>query len=93
VSETNFDFSGGPDLRPPGPPGAPTHTHGPGVECWWVRRDGIDWWRRVDPTGLDLGPCPGTTANEGTHVQACDHQWLLRPESDTHQCLFCGDER
>lgn len=22
----------------------------------------------------------------------CDHQWLDRPESDTHECLICGAE-
>ena len=22
----------------------------------------------------------------------CSHYWLLRPESDTHVCLTCGDE-
>jgi hypothetical protein len=23
----------------------------------------------------------------------CSHDWLLRPESDTRECLICGDER
>lgn len=23
----------------------------------------------------------------------CQHEWLLRPESDTHTCQICGDER
>ena len=22
----------------------------------------------------------------------CDHQWLDRPESDSRECLICGDE-
>lgn len=24
---------------------------------------------------------------------ACRHEWLDRPESDTRECLICGDER
>lgn len=23
----------------------------------------------------------------------CDHDWMLRPESDTWECLICGAER
>lgn len=23
----------------------------------------------------------------------CLHEWLDRPESDTHECLICGEER
>jgi hypothetical protein len=23
----------------------------------------------------------------------CDHEWLLRPESDTYECIVCGVER
>lgn len=23
----------------------------------------------------------------------CSHEWLDRPESDTHECLICGEER
>lgn len=23
----------------------------------------------------------------------CQHDWLDRPESDTHECLICGEER
>lgn len=22
----------------------------------------------------------------------CQHEWLDRPESDTHECLICGSE-
>lgn len=49
----------GGSLTPPGPPGPPRHTHDDGTNCQWVRRNGIDRWRRVDSTGWDQGPCPG----------------------------------
>lgn len=26
-------------------------------------------------------------------VSTCLHDWMLRPESDTRECLICGDER
>ena len=26
-------------------------------------------------------------------VEGCAHDWLLRPESDTWECLICGAER
>lgn len=26
-------------------------------------------------------------------VEIAGHQWLDRPESDTHECLICGEER
>lgn len=22
----------------------------------------------------------------------CPHSWFLRPESDTYECVFCGEE-
>lgn len=25
--------------------------------------------------------------------ESCEHIWTLRPESDTHECAFCGGER
>jgi len=25
-------------------------------------------------------------------VRACSHDWLERPESDTRECLICGEE-
>ena len=32
----------------------------------------------------------GSTLAEATRV--CDHEWLDRPESDSRECLICGDE-
>jgi hypothetical protein len=26
-------------------------------------------------------------------IDSCDHQWLDRPESDTRECMVCGEER
>lgn len=32
-------------------------------------------------------------AEKAPDVDACPHDWLLRPESDTRECLICGEER
>lgn len=43
-------------------------------------RDGGDGPKWVDLFGADPD-------------YQCAHEWLLRPESDTHYCQICGDER
>lgn len=49
-------------------------------------------------TDCGMSDCP-YRAHEGCicgwldpEPEACYHSWLDRPESDTHQCLICGEE-
>jgi hypothetical protein len=53
-----------------------------------LRRDGGQCPTCAHPEGYDRlsGPCPTC------HGVGCNHEWLDRPESDTRECLFCGDE-
>jgi hypothetical protein len=37
----------------------------------------------------DGGVCPCALFD----IERCDHEWLDRPESDTRECLICGEER
>ena len=36
-----------------------------------------------------MGACPGDFVDD---QDECAHEWLDRPESDTHECLICGTE-
>lgn len=49
------------------------------------------------PTSLDLlmdpDPRPTSGEMEADQDDDCDHDWTLRPESDTRVCEFCGAER
>jgi hypothetical protein len=45
------------------------------------------------------GPCWRGECRTGCYypdvcseMPACQHEWLDRPESDTRECLICGDE-
>lgn len=50
--------------------------------------DDVFWGRLLG----DDDPCaPGKDWAEAAF--GCDHDWMLRPESDTHVCLICGEER
>lgn len=40
-------------------------------------------------------PAPHPTGGtmSATETDHCHHDWMLRPESDTYECLICGEER
>lgn len=47
-----------------------------------------------DCANWDGAGCPCRVLDlEPVDVRACQHDWLLRPESDTRECLICGEER
>lgn len=49
-------------------------------------------WERVAEREQGVGDDVWTVAVYRER-EGCDHDWLLRPESDTHICQICGDER
>lgn len=54
-----------------------------------------DWSQTFNDAGyLWCSYCSEYHRHPETCVQDdCDHDWLVRPESDTEECLICGRER
>lgn len=44
-------------------------------------------------TGFGSATAAGEGRDQDASLGCCQHEWLDRPESDTHQCLICGTER
>ena len=62
------------------------------AECLNCALDECDSCALYDEYGGDYfqgGCCCGRLKP----TRACPHEWLDRPESDTHECLICGEER
>lgn len=41
----------------------------------------------------ECSACLALDPEEGCLQEGCAHDWMLRPESDTYECLICGDDR
>lgn len=78
-----------PEVVAEGPESSGAQIGAQGSGCYICRPD--------DPNAAEEGcqDCDREFWEYASHIAValCDHDWMLRPESDTHECLICGAER